>query len=64
MPEHEITLPIMIEPIVIDFYYSCHGGKGIVVVDPLLLNEAVHHQPRLVFDHHAQLVLLELEHPL
>jgi len=40
MPEHEITLPVMIEPIVIDFYYSCHGGKGIVVVDPLLLNEA------------------------
>jgi len=37
---------------------------GVVVVDLLLLNEVACHQPRLVLDHHAQLVLLELEHPL
>ena len=33
--------------------------EGVVVVDPLLLNEPTRHQPRLVLDHLPCLVLLD-----
>jgi len=35
-----------------------------VIVDPLLLEEAARHQRRFVLDHHTQIILFELEHPL
>jgi hypothetical protein len=48
----------------LDRLHACHSGEGIVIVDPVLLDKAAHYQPRLVLDHRALLVLLELEHPL
>jgi hypothetical protein len=43
---------------------ASHRHERVVVVDPLLLDETVHNEPRLVLDHLPSLVLLELEHPL
>jgi hypothetical protein len=36
-----------------DGFHAHHGSERIIVVDPLLLDEAARHQPRLVFDHRA-----------
>jgi hypothetical protein len=43
---------------------ASHGRGRVVVVDPLLPDEAACDEPRLVLDHLLGLVLLELEHPL
>jgi hypothetical protein len=43
---------------------ASHGHERIIVVDPLLLDEATCNEPRLVLDHLPDLVLLELEYPL
>jgi hypothetical protein len=34
-----------------DRFHACHESECIIVVDPLLLDEAVRHQFGLVFDH-------------
>ena len=46
-----------------DWLHARHRVEGIIVFNPLLLDEAARHQPRLVLDHRALLILLELEHP-
>jgi hypothetical protein len=45
-------------------FHSCHGGKGIVEVDPLLLHETECHQASLVLDDGAGVIPLQLEHLL
>jgi hypothetical protein len=45
-------------------FHSCHGGEGIVKVDPLPLHKTVCHQASLVLDDGADFIPLQLEHPL
>ena len=44
--------------------HPCHGSKGIVEIDPLLLHETSCHQASLVLDDGAGFSSLQLEHPL
>ena len=46
-----------------DGFHPRHRRERVLVVDPLLLDEAARHQPRLVLDHRPLLVLLQLEDP-
>jgi hypothetical protein len=48
----------------VDGLDASHGHECVIVVDPLLLDKAVHDEPRLVLDHLPSFILLELEHPL
>jgi hypothetical protein len=43
---------------------ASHLREHVVIVDPLLMDEAMRDEPRLVLDHLHNLVLLEFEHPL
>jgi hypothetical protein len=45
-------------------FHSCHGGEGIIEVDPLLLHETACHQMSLVLDDDTDFIPLQLEHPL
>ena len=45
-------------------FHPCHGGEGIVEVDPLLLHETACHQASLVLDDGAGFIPFQLEHPL
>jgi hypothetical protein len=45
-------------------FYSCHGGEGIVKVDPLPLYKTACHQMSLVLDDGAGFIPLQLEHAL
>jgi hypothetical protein len=45
-------------------FYLCHGGEGIIEVDPLSLHEITCHQVSLVLDDYASFIPLQLEHPL
>src|SRR6185312_13932817 len=44
--------------------HPCHGSKGIVEVDPLLLHETSCHKASLVLDNGAGFIPLQPEHPL
>ena len=44
--------------------HPCHGSKGIVEVDPILLHETSCHQASLVLDDGAGFIPLQPEHPL
>jgi hypothetical protein len=43
---------------------ASYGREHVIIVDPLLLDEAARDKPHLVLDYLSDLVLLELEHPL
>jgi hypothetical protein len=45
-------------------FHPCHGGEGIVEVDPFPLHETACHQVSLVLDDGTGFIPLQLEHPL
>jgi hypothetical protein len=45
-------------------FHPCHGGEGIVKVDPLPLHKTACHQASLALDDDTSFVPLQLEHPL
>src|SRR5438552_19151159 len=45
-------------------FHPCHGGEGIVEVDPLLLHETACHQASLVLDDGAGFIPFQLEYPI
>jgi hypothetical protein len=45
-------------------FHPCHGGEGIVEVDPFPLHETACHQASLVLDDGTGFIPLQLEHPL
>jgi hypothetical protein len=45
-------------------FHLCHGGKGIIKVDPFPLHKTTCHQASLVIDDGASFIPLQLEHPL
>jgi hypothetical protein len=45
-------------------FHPCHGGDGIVKVDPFLLHETACHQVSLVLNDGTDFIPLQLEHPL
>jgi hypothetical protein len=45
-------------------FHPCHGGEGIVEVDPFPLHETACHQVSLVLDDGNGFIPLQLEHPL
>jgi hypothetical protein len=48
----------------VDGLDASHRRERVIVVNPLLLDEAMRDEPHLVLDHLHNLILLELEHPL
>jgi hypothetical protein len=45
-------------------FHPCHGGEGIVKVDPFPLHKTACHQASLVLDDGTRFISLQLEHPL